>query len=81
MIIGGESEQIVDDHVNGAADGIAGKVGIIHGLGQNALSGESRVAVDQERKIFFVFPLHRAVLLGASAANSDGIDGFEMAGI
>src|SRR5580692_3823091 len=32
-IAGGESEEIVNDHMNGAADGVAGKVGIVHGFG------------------------------------------------
>jgi hypothetical protein len=53
QIAGGEAEQIIDHDMNGAADGVAGKVGVIHGLGKDALSGESGVAVDEERKIFF----------------------------
>ena len=73
--------KIVDDDVNGAADGVAGKVGVIHGLGEDALSGESGVAVDQEREIFFASAFAGAVLLGAGAADGDGIDGFEVAGI
>ena len=80
-IAGGESEQIVDDDMNRAADGIAGKVGVIHGFGEDALSGESGIAVNQEREIFFASAFAGAVLLGARAADGDGIDGFEMAGI
>ena len=68
-IAGGESEQIVDDYVNGAADGVAGKVGVVHGLGEDALSGESGVAVDEQRKIFFASAFAGAVLLSARAAD------------
>ena len=80
-VAGGESEQIVDDDVNGAADGVSGQVGVVHGLGENALSGECGVAVDEQRKIFFASAFAGAVLLGARAADGDGIDGFEMARI
>jgi hypothetical protein len=80
-IAGGESEQVVDDHVNGAADGVTGKIGIVHGLGEDALSGEGGVAVDEEREIFLASAFAGAVLLGAGAADGDGIDGFEVAGI
>src|SRR5258706_8959770 len=67
-IAGGESEQIVDNHVNGAADGVARKVGIVHGFGEDALSGEGGVAVNQQREIFFSSAFTGAVLLGAGAA-------------
>ena len=80
-IAGGESEKIVDDYVNGAADGVAGKVGVVHGLGEDALSGESGVAVDKQREIFFASAFAGAVLFGAGAADCDGIDGFEVAGV
>ena len=73
--------KIVDDDVNRAADGVSGEIGVVHGLGENALSGECGVAVNEERKIFFAAAFAGAVLLGASAADGDGIDGFEMAGI
>jgi hypothetical protein len=67
--------------VNGAADGVAGEVGVVHGLGEDALSGECGVAVDEEREIFFASAFAGAVLLGAGAADGDGVDGFEMAGV
>src|ERR1700722_12419365 len=78
-IAGGESEEVVDDDVDGPADGIAGKVGIVHGLGENALSGEGGIAVDEEGEIFFASAFTSAVLLGAGASDGDGVDGFEMA--
>ena len=77
----GEAEEVVDDHVNGAADGVAGKVGVVHGLRENALSGECGVAVNEQGEIFFAAAFAGAVLLGASAADGDGIDGFEVAGV
>ena len=64
-----------------AADGVAGEVGVVQGLGEDALSGECGVAVDEERKIFFAATFAGAILLGAGAADGDGIDGFEMAGV
>ena len=80
-VAGGESQQIVDDHVNGAADGVAGKIGVIHGLGKNALPGECSVAVDEQWQILFAPAFTAAVLFGTSAANGHRIDGFEVAGI
>src|SRR5258708_7974133 len=80
-IAGSEAQEIVDDHVNGSADGVAGKIRIVHGLGEDALSGESGVTVYEEWKIFFASAFSSAVLLGAGAADSDRIDGFEMAGV
>ena len=78
-VAGSESEKIVDDDVDGAADGVSGQVGVVHGLGEDALSGECGVAVNQQWKIFFASTFSGAVLLGAGAADGDGIDGFEMA--
>ena len=67
--------------MDGAADGVAGKVGVVHRLGHDALPGESSVAVDEQREIFFRPPFAGAILLGARAADCYRIDGFEVAGI
>ncbi len=75
----GESEKIVDDDVDGAADGVSRQVGIVHGLGEDALTGERCVSMNQEGNIFFGATFARAVLLGARAAHGDGIDGLEVA--
>ncbi len=80
-VAGGESEEIVDDDVNGAADGVAGKVGVIHGFGEDALSGEGSISVNEKRDVFFAAAFSGAVLFGAGAAHGDGIDGFEVTGI
>jgi hypothetical protein len=79
--IGGESDQVVDDDVDGAANGVAGEVGVIHGLGGDALSGESGIAVDEQRQIFGLAAFTGAVLLGAGAPDGDGIDRFKVARI
>ncbi len=46
--IRGEAEQIVDDDVDGSADGIAAQVGEVQGLRGNPLSREGGVAMHQE---------------------------------
>ncbi len=76
-----ESQEIVDDDMNGAAHGVARKVGVVHGFGEDALSGERGVAVNEEREIFFASAFTGAVLFGAGAADGYGIDGFEVTGI
>ncbi len=50
-------------------------------LGENSLSRESAVAVHQQRKELFFPAIAGAVLLGAGAADSYGIDGFKVARI
>src|SRR6266849_4587045 len=76
-----ESQEVVDDNVNRSADGVGGKVGVVHGFGEDALSGKGGVAVDQQGEIFFASAFASTVLLGASAAYRYRIDGFEVAGI
>ena len=51
--VGGEPDLIVDDDVDGAASGIARETGEVEGFGDDTLSGERRVAVEEDR--------HRAV--------------------
>jgi len=67
--------------MNRAADGVAGKVGVVHRFGEDALSGECGVAVDEQRKIFFPPAFAGAVLFGADCGDGYGIDGFEMTGV
>ncbi len=81
VIVRGESEKIIDDDVDGAADGVALEIGVVHGLGEDALSGERGITVDEQGQIFFGSAFASTVLLGASAAYRNGIDSFEMAGI
>ena len=67
--------------MNGASDGVAGKVGVVHGFGEDSLASEGGVAMDQQGKIFFASAFASAILLGASTADGDGIDGLEVAGV
>ena len=46
---GGEGDEVVDDDVDGAADGVALELGHVEGFGDHALPGHSTVAVHQER--------------------------------
>ena len=82
----GESELIVGDEMNGAADAVAGETRQLKGLGHNALAGKGRVAVSQERghlvsrhvgslRVEAVAGEH---LLGASLAQYKRIDRFQM---
>ena len=80
-VAGREAEKIVNDYVNRAADGVAREVGVVHGLGENTLSGECGVAVDEKRKIFFAAAFAGAILLGTGAADGHGVDSFEVARI
>ncbi len=43
----GESDQVIDDQVDGAADAVAGNLSVIQGLGKDALAGKCSVTVNQ----------------------------------
>jgi hypothetical protein len=76
----GEADLVVDDQVNRAAGGVAVELRKIQRLGDHALSGEGRVAVDQHRD-----DASRAVSPSGPAWDGDAFDdrihGFEMARI
>ena len=55
--------------------------GHVEGLGEDSLAGEGCVAVDDEGEYGCLAALADALLLGACAAEDDGVDGFEVAGI
>ena len=80
-VIRGEAQQIVRNHVNRAAHGVARKVGVVHGLGQNSLPGKRGIAVHQQRQIGFASAFAGAILLRPRAPNRNRIDRFQMAGI
>src|SRR5579872_1655673 len=46
-VAGSETEKIVDNDVNRAADGIARKISVVHGLGENSLPRERGVPMDE----------------------------------
>ena len=78
----GESQQIIYDHVDRAADRIRIDVGKIESLRPYALPGESRVPVQNNRKnLLRSAGISGAGLLGARAAHDHGIDRFEVAWI
>jgi len=64
--------------VNCSADGIALEVGEVQGFGEDALPGESCVAMDEDGKIQVAAIFSGAVLFGAGAAYGDGVDRFEV---
>ena len=78
---GGEADQVVDDDMNGASDGIALQVGVIQSLRPNALAGKSAIAVYQQRQEFSLATVSPAILFGASAAHSNRIYRLQVAGI
>src|SRR5579885_3120491 len=87
---GGETDQVIHDDVNGAADGVSLQVRQVQRFRPDALAGESGVAVHDNRHNF-VERIRGAIddravgavpsLLGADAACGNGVNGFEMAGI
>ena len=79
--LGGESDEVVDDDVDAAADGVAVDAGEVQGLGPDALAGEGGVAVDDDGEDAVDTVGANAILAGAGAAHGDGIDGFEVAGV
>src|SRR5258706_5221456 len=88
--LGRESDEVIHDDVNRAANGVSPQVGKVKRFRPDALAGESRVAMHDYRNHFVqrfagtvdVGPAQAvARLLGACAANGDGINGLQMARI
>ena len=81
--IGGEADLVVRDQVERAAGRVAGETLDVQRLGDHALAGKRRVAVDQDRKRnagVVDAGARRAVgLLGTRAALDHGVDRLEMA--
>src|SRR5437870_13854298 len=78
---GRESDQVVDNHVNRTANAVSRDVSEVESFGENALPGESSIAVHQQRKELFASRFTGAVLLGTSPADGDRIDRFQVTGI
>ena len=64
-----------------AAHAVTVQIGQIERLGQDALSSECRVTMDEQRQIFLAAFLSRSVLLGAGTAHGHRIHCLQMAGI
>src|ERR1700722_20620117 len=67
--------------MDGSANGEAFQIRVIQGFGGDALSCESGVAVHEHGQIFSRSTCPGTILLGASAADGDGVNRFKMAGI
>ncbi len=76
-----ESDLVIDDQVHGAAGRIAVELREVERLGNNALSSESGIAVDQQRNHLLAFRVAEPVLLGTHNALNHRIDGFQVTGI
>src|SRR5450631_628294 len=78
----GEADLIVDDKMDRSAGPVSLEPGKAETFGDHALTGESRVAVDEERQHFRALDdIVQLVLLGAHLAENDGIDDLEMRGV
>ena len=78
----GKGDLVIDDNVDGAASAVALEAGEVEGFGDDALSNESAVSVNEDGDNFFAFDgILAEALAGAGLAFDDGVDGFEMAGV
>ena len=78
----GEGDLVIDDDVDSAAGAVALEAGEVEGFGDDALSDESAVSVNEDGDNFFAFDgILAEALAGAGLAFDDGVDGFEMAGV
>src|SRR5271154_143533 len=84
---GGETDEIVDDDVNRAADGVGEEIGEIEGFGKNSLPGEGGVTVHNDgpdlvanfARTFDVGAAETAAgLFGPGAAHGHGVDCFQV---
>ena len=77
--IGGKADLVVDDEMQRAAGPVAAQAREAEAFGHHALSGESGVAVDQERqRLRALDDVVELILLGADLAENDRIDDLEM---
>ena len=81
--IGGEADLVVRDQVQRAAGRVAGETLDVQRLRDDALAGERRVAVDQDRKrdtgVVDARPRRAVRLLGPGTALDHRVDGLQMA--
>jgi hypothetical protein len=76
---GSESDEIVNDDVNAAAYGVAVDGAEVHGFRPDSLTGEGRVAVNNDRQDAIDAVNAIAVLTSTGAAHGHWIDSLEMA--
>src|SRR6185369_3650468 len=65
----------------GGAGGVAAKRAEVQGLGPDALTGESGIAVHDDGQRLFLALFAATGLLGANATHGNGIDSFQVRGI
>ena len=76
---GGEADLIVDDEMDRASGPVSLQARKTETFGYDALTGERRVAVDEQRQHFGALDdIVQLVLLGAHLAEHDGIDDLKM---
>ena len=78
----GEADQIIDDNLYRAADGVSLQVREVQRFGKNSLASESRVSMHNDRNDFVAVEFRFAACIArefcASAADGDGIYGFKV---
>ena len=77
----GEADLVVDDDVDRPAGPIAAQTREAEALGDQALSGESGVAVHQDRHHFDAIAVAALALLGPHLSDDDRVDRLEVRGI
>ena len=75
---GGEADLVVDDEMDRPAGLVAGEAGEAETLGDDALPGEGRVAVQQERQDGVALDVALAGLAGSALPSTPRIDRFEV---
>ena len=77
----GETDLVVDDDVQRAADGVTGKLAQVERFLNDAFAGKRRVAVNEQAEHLAAIAVAKPVLMRAHAAQHDGIHKFQMARI
>src|SRR5688572_11028421 len=77
----GETDLVIDDDVERAADPVGEQLAKIERLLSDAFAGERGIAVDQQCHTALASRIAGAVLLGADPAEGDGGDELQMTGI
>ena len=76
--IGGKANLIVDHDMDGAAGPVAAKLRHIQAFGNNALAGESGIAMQQKPHDFFARLVAAHGLFGTHLAQDHRVDAFQM---
>ena len=79
--VGGETDLVVHNDVDGATYLVAGKVNHLHGLINDTLASKGSITVNNEGNYSLSIMVTKEVLLSTSTSKNDGIDGLKMRGI